>query len=373
MKLLRFALAIFTLLFVCATGFGQVTRIIIAAGTPEDKQLQVISAESDAQKRIGLLDQFLKEYAGNKEAEAYGHWQLLQAYQSVGENEKALAEGQKAYELAPGNLEILGSICSVADSLKDYAALVDAAAKGGAAYNGIAAAPKPAEISAEDWATRVAQEQAGNKQSYEYLEAAALNAISGEQDAKARLALIERFNSGFPNTRFELQLSQLAMAVLQTLNDPSKSIEFGEKALKANPNNVPTLMLLANAYVEDPKGVAKAVEYAQRAVKLSPAAPETPEQRLTAGMARSTLGYALLKQDKSLQAVPELKGAVDLLADNAPVLEEALFRLGFAYAKLGRRAEATDALQKCMAMNGPYKPIAEDLLAKAKSGPARKR
>jgi tetratricopeptide (TPR) repeat protein len=93
---------------------------------------------------------------------------------------------------------------------------------------------------------------------------------------------------------------------------------------------------------------------------------------LTAGVARSTLGFALLNQDKSLAAVPELKEAVDLLQGSDSVYEEALYRLGFAYAKLGKRADATAALQKCAALKGPYLAMAQDLMAKV-SAPARKK
>lgn len=353
--------------------FGQVTHISIAAGTDEDKELQAISSETDAQKKIALLQKFNQEYASNSPAVAYGYWQMLQAYQTVGENDKALAAGEKAAELAPGNLDILVSICGVAEALKDYEAVVEYASKGGVAFRGIATQPKPADVSAEEWANRIGQDQAAAKSSYEYLEAAALNALSAENDPKKRLALIEKFTGGFPNSRFDVQVSQLAMASLQAMNDTAKSVEFGEKALKSNPTSVPTLLLLSNAYAGDPKNSSKAVDYAQRAVKLVKTGPDaTPEQKLTAGVAKSTLGFALLNQDKSLAALPELKEAVDLLQGSDSVQEEALYRLGFAYAKLGRRADAQSALQKCLALKGPYQPMAQDLMGKV-SGLGKKK
>jgi Flp pilus assembly protein TadD len=84
------------------------------------------------------------------------------------------------------------------------------------------------------------------------------------------------------------------------------------------------------------------------------------------------LGFALLNQDKSLLAVPELKEAVELLQGNDSVYEEALYRLGFAYAKLGKRAEAQAALQKCLALKGPYQPMAQDLLGKVTAVPKKR-
>jgi len=355
-------------------GFGQATRIVIGAGTPEDKALQTIGAETDAQKRLALLDQFNKDYASNQAAVAYGYWQMLQAYQSLSEFDKAIAAGEKAIELAPGNLEILGSLCGVAENLKNFSKMVEYAAKGGKAFNGIAKQPKPADMSAQDWANRIEQDQNAYRQSYEYLEAAAVNAIGNESDAKKKLALIEQFTPAFPNSKFETEITQLTMAALQGLNDPAKSIQFGEKALKNNPDNVSTLLLLANAYVDENKNLAKAVEYGQKAVKLSAVKDDAnPDQKLTAGMAKSTLGWAYLKQDKAALAAPELKDAVGLLSDNAQLLEEAYYRAGFAYAKLGKKADAQDVLQKCIAMNGPFLKYAKDLLNEVNAIGKRKR
>ena len=353
-------------LFCCAVLNAQVTRISLPAGTPEDKALQAITAEADAQKRIVLIDQFLKDFASNKDAVAFGNWQMSQAYQAAGDNEKALAFGEKALANAPNNIEILVSLAGIADSLKDYDKIVEFAAVGGTAFNSIASQPKPAGVSAEDWAQRITGEQASSKSSYDYLEAAGYNAISAEPNAKKRMELIERFTPAFPRSRFEEPLSQLALASLQDLKDTPRAIAFGEKSLKQNPESIPTLLLLANTYIEDPKTLDKAVTYAGKAVKLT----EGGTNKLASGMARSTYGYALLRQDKALASVPELKQAVDLLADNDPVRAEALYRLAFAYAKLGKRPEARAAVEKCMSIEGPYQPFAKDLLEKL-NAPAR--
>ena len=114
------ALMLAAMLFFCAVLQAQVTRIVIPAGTPEDKALQNITAEQDAQKRITMLDQFLTEFASNKDAVAFGSWQMAQAYQSTGDNEKALAFGEKALANAPGNIEILVSLAGIADTVKDF-------------------------------------------------------------------------------------------------------------------------------------------------------------------------------------------------------------------------------------------------------------
>ena len=174
------------------------------------------------------------------------------------------------------------------------------------------------------------------------------------------MELIERFAPAFPRSRFEEPLSQLALASLQELKDTPRAIAFGENSLKQNPDSVPTLLLLANTYIEDSKTLDKAVTYASKAVKLTDAGTN----KLASGMARSTYGYALLRQDKAAASIPELKQAVELLAENESVKAEALYRLAFAYGKLGKRVEGKAAAEKCMAIEGPYQPFAKDLIEK---------
>ena len=198
---------------------------------------------------------------------------------------------------------------------------------------------------------------------YDFLEAAAYNAIAAEQDPGKRMTYIEKFTPAFPKSKFEQQISQLALYSLQQLNQPQRLEAYGEKALAANPDSIPTLLMLANAYSEDPKQVGKAVTYANKVIALTGANPDK-QQKLSAGVAHSTLGYAYLKEEKLTAAVPELKTAVSMLQDDPQAQQAALFRLGYAYAKQNRRADSVAALQKAAAIDGPYQGPAKQMLAK---------
>src|SRR5208337_5136388 len=100
---------------------------------------------------------------------------------------------------------------------------------------------------------RVSEEQNSSKADYELLEGAAYSAIAGEQDPGKRMSDIEKFTPAFPKSQFEQPVSQLALYSLQQLNQPQRVESYGEKALAANPDSVPTLLMLANIYAEDPK------------------------------------------------------------------------------------------------------------------------
>jgi len=159
------------------------------------------------------------------------------------------------------------------------------------------------------------------------------------------------------------------MFTLGQLNDSARLFSYGEKALAANPNSMPTMLLLANAYVEDsrPTSLAKAITYSQKVIELAKAdAPDADKSRkLSGGVAHSTLGYAYAKQEKAAAAVPELKEAAALLKGQDDVsYATALYRLGWAYAKVNKTAEARAVLEEGAKIPGPLQGPCQELLAK---------
>ena len=368
----RCAAIFFTLILLSVAAWSQNVKITIPAGTPEDKDLATISAESDAGKRLTMYQDFAKKYADNKPAFAYAEWQISQQLLADGKTDEALAAGDKALDLYPNNLDIIVSQAGVAQAMKDDTKVVDYAVRGANVYHSIAAQKKPADVGDADWTSRITDEQNGARPGFEFLETAAYNAISAEQDAAKRMSEIEKFTPAFPNSQFEQQISQLALYSLQQLNQPERVESYGEKALATNPDSIPTLLMLANAYSEDPKQAAKATTYATKVITLC-GNPSTADKnhKLSAGVAHSTLGYVYLKQDKTATAVTELKTAVGLLDEDPDAQQAALFRLGYAYAKQNRKADAVATLKKAQAMNGPYQKQAADLLAKI-SGAGKK-
>ncbi len=298
---------------------AQVDHIVIAAGTPEDQNLQAITSEQDPQKKLALYEDFVKKFSENPAAVAYGNWQLSQAYQGTGDLQKALDYGDKALAGSPHNLDILVSQASIAQQAKNNAKLVDYASKGGEVCTSIGKRAKPENMSAEDFARQVTEEKNSVQTSCDFLESSGFNVIASESDPKSRMADIEKFTAAFPESKFQDQVSSYAMYTLGPgqLNDPARLVAFGEKTLASNPNSLPALLLLGSFYSDDPKpgGVGKAITYAQKALVVAKAdAPDADKSRkLSAGVAHSTLGYAYMKQEKTAAAIPELKSAAALL------------------------------------------------------------
>jgi tetratricopeptide (TPR) repeat protein len=365
-------------LFLSGQASAQTDKIVIPAGTPEDHDLQAISNEPDAAKKLTMYQDFVAKYAANPAAVAYGDWQISQAYQTAGDLNKALEFGDKALVGSPRNLDIVVSQANIAQQAKDNAKLMDYAGKGGEICSSISKQPKPAGMTDEEFSKQVAEDQSAAKNTCDFLESAGFNVIADESDAKKRMADIEKYSAAFPDSKFQDQVSSYAMYTLGPgqLNDQARLFAYGEKTLAANPNSLPALLLLAGSYVDDgkPADLGKAITYSQKAIAVAKAdAPEADKSRkLSAGVAHSTLGYAYMKQDKTAPALPELKSAVALLkGQDDQQYSVALYRLGFAYAKLNKVGEAREVLTEAVKIPGPLQAMSQDLLNKVNAARAK--
>jgi tetratricopeptide (TPR) repeat protein len=376
MKRLAGSLSLIPLFFLFAIhAAAQVDHIVIAAGTPEDHDLQAITAEQDEQKKITMYTDFVQKYSTNPAAVAYGNWQISQAYSST-DPQKALDFGDKALAAYPQNLDILVSQETLALQSKNGAKEMDYAVKGGEACHSVGKQPKPDGVSDEDFKRQADEEKTSIQSNCDYLESSAFNVISSENDPKARMADIEKFSASFPDSKFQDPVSSYALDALSQLKDNARLVAYGEKTLAANPDSLPALLLLANFYADDakPGSTAKAISYSQKAIAAAKAeAPDADKShKLSAGVAHSTLGYAYMKQDKTATAIPELKSAAALLkGQDDQQYSVALYRLGFAYAKLSKTTEARDVLSEAVKIPGPVQAMSQDLLAKVNAARAK--
>jgi hypothetical protein len=366
---------LFTVNFLTPTLSAQVDTIVIPAGTPEDNDLNTISNEHDAQKKVSMYQDFLQKYASNKAAVAYANWQLSQYYQSTGDLQKALQCGDEAVAGSPHNLDILTSQVTIAQQLKDNARIFNYSIQGGEAFNSIEKQPKPADMSDEQFASTVASQKEANKNAYDFFESAAFNGIAGENDAKTRMDYIDKFTITFPKSKMDEQVTSYAMLSLSQLQDNHRLISYAEKALAANPNNLSALLLLANNYVDstEPGALAKAITYAQKAIVAAkaedPAADKS--QKTSAGVAHSVMGRAYAKQSKTLPSISELKSATALLKGNdEQQYAVAAYYLGWDYAKLNKLTEARAVLNEAAGIPGPVQQPAKDLLTKVNTARA---
>jgi tetratricopeptide (TPR) repeat protein len=369
-------LVLFSVAVLVLQAGAQVDHIVIAAGTDEDHALQAISNEQDVTKKLAMYEEFVRNFSGNPQAVAYGNWQISQMYQANGDLQKALDYGDKALAGSPKNLDILVSQANIALQAKSNAKEIEYAAKGGELCHSIAKQPKPEGVSDADFSQRIDNEKNAAQPNCDFLETSGLNVISLENNPKERMAYIEKFNEAFPDSKYQENISGLAMDALSQLKDNARLVEYGEKLLAANPNSLAALLLLASYYGDDskPGSAAKAIGYSEKVIEVAKAdAPDADKTRkISAGAAHNTIGWAYLKQDKMAAGIPELKIAAGLVKGlDDQQYARALYGLGFAYGKLNKLTEARAVLTEAVNIPGPMQKISQDLLTKVNSARAK--
>jgi tetratricopeptide (TPR) repeat protein len=230
-------------------------------------------------------------------------------------------------------------------------------------------------MSDQQFTELIASQKDTNKNSYEFFEDTAFNVIATENDAKTRMDDIDTFTTAFPKSKMDEQVTQYAMLSLSQLKDNQRLMQYADKALAANPNNLPALLLLANYYVDSVEAGAlpKAISYAQRAIVAAkaddPAADKT--QKISAGAAHAVMGRAYAKQEKTIPSIGELKSAVTLLkGQDEQQYAIAAYFLGWDYAKLRKLTEARAVLTDAAAIPGPMQQPLKDLLTKVNTARA---
>ncbi|MGI9103994.1 MAG: hypothetical protein ACR2IF_16255 [Terriglobales bacterium] len=372
-SLLRPSILLALAMLVVVTIASAQKKISIGAGTPEDQALQAISAEADAQKRVAMLQDFLEKFSSNPDAAAYGNWQLAQEAVTAGDAQTALAYGDKALAVMPDVVDILMTQVDAAQRAKNAGKVVDYAVRGATLINEVGKKPRPEGIGEQEFATQIAAEKKALEPNYQYFEAGAYNAITGETDPRKRMQEIERFLGTFSSSSFAGQVASLAIVTLQELKDAAGLASFGDKLAARNPADMRLMTLLANAYASEPSAahMEKAGAYARKAIELQKSQSDPAAAHTMAGLAHSVLGRVLLQEKKFPAAVAELKAANEMLADSPEDHAGSLFYLGFAYAKMERANDAIAALTKAAAIPGAYQQPAQDLLAKIKAARSR--
>jgi tetratricopeptide (TPR) repeat protein len=174
----------------------------------------------------------------------------------------------------------------------------------------------------------------------------------------------------------KLYYYQTLMTSYQQLNDAPKSIEYGEKALAVDPQNLAALLTVSNVMAERPPADEKAKEtQMKRAEELGKKAESGVTQLLIGAGAQmaaaqkaglqagvhQTLGTIYLNQKKFSDAQKSLLTALTFEKDPVTYL-----RLGLAYAQATpeRVDEAMDAMAKSVFLKGVTEAQARDLLQK---------
>ena len=189
--------------------------------------------------------------------------------------------------------------------------------------------------------------------------------IIAEQDPARSVRKVEEFARRYAESELLGNTWQYQMSAYEQLGDLDGVLEAGRKVLPRLPDNVATLLTMASAIPNATAGredaaelLAAAEEYARRALhilerKQIPREIPFAEWRLLRArmeaQAHEALGHVAAKRGDLETAVTEFQTAVE----RHPKPEgRQFFRLGVAYAWVGRRDQARSALEKAAGL-GP--------------------
>jgi tetratricopeptide (TPR) repeat protein len=249
---------------------------------------------------------------------------------------------------------------------------------------------KPAAVSDAEWQKALEENAALAKDELAYVVYAFLQLLPRVSDPNKRLERLDGFAKTFPEEveKNAAQINFDYFIASKMANKPDKAMEYGEKTIAVDPDNLVVRNLLAYDYAIAGTNPDKAADYAKKAIELVPQMkkPEgladaqfKAEQDNQLGMAHLSLGYAVFtravaaKTKKLGPAIDELKTAADLLGTNPQLQGQALYYLGYAYesgAPVNHKA-AMEALSKAVGLQSTWKAPADDLLGKVRKAASK--
>jgi len=375
------------LVFACSLQAQQVCPgLPYIANTPEDELMQAVNGADKPEEQVAALDKYAQEHADSKFMPCVDEYYTM-TYLKLNNYDKVIEYGEKG--LASNYKDVM----LILNVLKGY---VSSGKVADSAFDVINQAPevikaeskpaKPAAVSDAEWQKALEDNAAQAKDELAYVVYAFFQLIPRVSDPNKRIERLDGFAKTFPQD-VEKNAAQINfayfLAFYNMANKPDKVVEYGEKTLAADPNNLLVLNVLAYNYAMGQTNPDKAADYAKKAIELAQQMKKPEgvadaqfkvEQDNQLGMAHLSLGYvtfgraAAARSRKMAPTIDELKTAADLLAANPQLQAQALFFLGNAYEynTPANHKGAIEALSKAVSLESTWKPQAEELLAKVK-------
>lgn len=332
---------------------AQKYRLEINAETPEGALLQQIGTESDAAKKLALMEKFVAAHPKHDGA-PWVYSQLVPA-QIAGGNLAAAEKSAEALLAAhPDDLETAVAV------LKAYEGVdaAEGAAKWSEITSKIARESLKAEGSDKGYAQQVEL----------YAEYALLNQATRAKDGAIAESLAKKLAERNPKSQYLDGAESAAFNAYRRAGQVEQAVAIAERSLARAPGNEEMLLVAADHYMRK-NDTAKTLDYATKLVATMSAKPKpegVPQEDWD--KRKATLlstgnwlaGVSLATQNKFAPADKALREALPGLTDEQ-MKAAALFHLGVANFRLAEantdQKRIQDALrfsQEAAAIKGPY-------------------
>jgi len=371
-----------SVLLVAQAGAQIGKRVIIQAGTPEDKAISEINAATDPAQKLALIEKFLAEH-GQGDMAIVAYELYVSHYLAEKNFDKVSGYCEKILSIDPDNFPAGVNLVRAAQEKGDQAKLFAAGERVGAILARHKAKPAPNGVDAAAWEQQKANALAEARDNITYVQYVLFSSAYQTRDPAAKAALFERFLAAFPDSPYGANAQTMVVAAYQQAQNYPKMLEFGRGVLARDANNIGMLLLLADYFSERGEQLDKAEEYSKKALELLASAQKpaevTDEQwqkqlSLQRGLAWTALGQVYIARKRVAQALEALRTAAPLLKSDPVTYARNQYRMGFALLNLNRISEARAALAEAAAINSPYRNLAQEKLSSLPGGaPAKKR
>ncbi|MDD5541640.1 MAG: hypothetical protein PHX83_00520 [Acidobacteriia bacterium] len=356
-----------------AVGREPLLRAQVIAGSPEDKAYQAISNETDAKKRLELLDAFVKNFPKTTDlSQIYEFYAIT--YRELNNADKEIEYSEKSLALRPDSqlMLMLGRVLSIKGD--DLPRAIQTIKDASALAQKVKDNPPPG-VSPKDWMQAQTEVMANSKPLLDYAidryKQVFFQQLQQEKDPNKAIASLDDY-SKLVNDPAALPLVYDAyMRNYELLNNRPKVAEYAEKALSLNPNDVGILAFVTNVYLAQPMDADAALAQAQRAVSIADKIDTQPkpasmtddqwnsQKTQWKALAYSTRGLVeLQKPDSMPAAITDLEKARDFTPNDGIIQ----YRLGIAYWKSERIDDAINALARSAAVPSGIQTQAAQLL-----------
>lgn len=246
---------------------------------------------------------------------------------------------------------------------------------------------RPVKVTDEEWDKIQKDAQALAKDSHDYAIWAFFQLLPRVTDPAKRIQVLDNFLKSYPDAEKDdaAQVNAAYFMAYQMQGNLPKAVEYGDKTIAADPNNVVVGNTMGMIYAFGPTpSPDKAADYAQKALTAAQVLKKPEglddaafkrDQNNQLGIAHLVLGNAAfakaqaLKTKKFAPAIEEFKAAGDLLEGNPALQGQALYYLAFAYESTvpANHHAALEALNKAVTLPGPFQAQAQALLPKIKA------
>lgn len=373
MRLYRIALA--GLLLVTTLSAQRQKLPEINAETPAGQALQQIGQESDAVKKLQLMDAFLEKHASHEAA----LWVLEQSatgYLKAGQFDKVIAAAEKLLAKDPDDTTTAYNALKAAEGKKDAGLVRKWSDATSAAARKAAAAPKPTDADAvESWTNAVDYA----KQVDVYTEYSLYATGLQVQDPAQKIMLYEALEARNPKSEHLKLFTLPYFLALRQANQNDKAIAFAEKAIAAGETNEDMLLVVIDSYFNKKQNPDQVVALGTKLGDLMTAKPKpegvsdedwTKRKSLMAGLGYWMAGVTLGNQSKFVDSDATLRKALPLVEGNEALKAQALFYLGLANYKLGEPKKDRNYLSEALKFNNQCAAIKSPFQSQARQNAA---